>query len=360
MVPSLAIYEALRSPAERGIVQYRHVWDGTRLTAVGPVTDMDDWPADPALLPVWEALHPAIARNHRTVVLKGLRRETRHALSFVLARPVVGDERLEIAKLMAVVRSRACLTLGEVVLAATGRPMVTRREEKRRLREPLERLEQQHPKWLPRRSASRSCRRTTATARSRWSGSSSWGLGCAGAGGGDPRRRARAERQHPDRHALSDGSWRSSRRCRRRGGGLAGPARDLGACGGDPRCDVDDGPDALAAAGRRRPWGCSAAGGGVAGRPGATCPRGRCRVRRWRWTRRCRFSSARTRQCCRGSRRTTAGRTRWCARRAGRRWSRWTCCRRWARRSCITVTSTEWGCGSASTSWSGAASCRGG
>ena len=34
-VPSLAIYEALRSPAERGIAQYRHVWDGTRLTAVG-------------------------------------------------------------------------------------------------------------------------------------------------------------------------------------------------------------------------------------------------------------------------------------------------------------------------------------
>ena len=34
-VPSLAIYEALRSPAERGIAQYRHVWDGARLTAVG-------------------------------------------------------------------------------------------------------------------------------------------------------------------------------------------------------------------------------------------------------------------------------------------------------------------------------------
>ena len=34
-VPSLAIYEALRSPTERGIAQYRHVWDGQRLTAVG-------------------------------------------------------------------------------------------------------------------------------------------------------------------------------------------------------------------------------------------------------------------------------------------------------------------------------------
>jgi hypothetical protein len=34
-VPSLAIYEALRSPTERGIAQYRHVWDGHRLHAVG-------------------------------------------------------------------------------------------------------------------------------------------------------------------------------------------------------------------------------------------------------------------------------------------------------------------------------------
>ena len=34
-VPSLAIYEALRDPAERGIAQYRHVWDGRRLQAVG-------------------------------------------------------------------------------------------------------------------------------------------------------------------------------------------------------------------------------------------------------------------------------------------------------------------------------------
>jgi hypothetical protein len=34
-VPSLSIYEALRSPTERGIAQYRHVWDGQRLAAVG-------------------------------------------------------------------------------------------------------------------------------------------------------------------------------------------------------------------------------------------------------------------------------------------------------------------------------------
>jgi hypothetical protein len=34
-VPSLAIYEALRDPSERGIAQYEHRWDGQRLRAVG-------------------------------------------------------------------------------------------------------------------------------------------------------------------------------------------------------------------------------------------------------------------------------------------------------------------------------------
>ncbi|MEQ3553251.1 TIGR02680 family protein [Pseudonocardia nematodicida] len=33
-VPTLAIYEALRDPAERGIAQYRHLWDGRRLQAI--------------------------------------------------------------------------------------------------------------------------------------------------------------------------------------------------------------------------------------------------------------------------------------------------------------------------------------
>ncbi len=34
-VPRLAIYEALRSPGERGIAQYQHRWDGHQLSAVG-------------------------------------------------------------------------------------------------------------------------------------------------------------------------------------------------------------------------------------------------------------------------------------------------------------------------------------
>ncbi len=34
-LPSLAIYEALRDPTERGIAQYQYLWDGARLQAVG-------------------------------------------------------------------------------------------------------------------------------------------------------------------------------------------------------------------------------------------------------------------------------------------------------------------------------------
>lgn len=34
-VPELAIYEALRSPGERGIAQFEHRWDGHQLTAIG-------------------------------------------------------------------------------------------------------------------------------------------------------------------------------------------------------------------------------------------------------------------------------------------------------------------------------------
>ena len=34
-VPSLAVYEALRAPGERGIAQYRYTWDGTTLVGHG-------------------------------------------------------------------------------------------------------------------------------------------------------------------------------------------------------------------------------------------------------------------------------------------------------------------------------------
>jgi hypothetical protein len=34
-VPAAAIYEVLRSPTERGVLPFKHLWDGRRLTAVG-------------------------------------------------------------------------------------------------------------------------------------------------------------------------------------------------------------------------------------------------------------------------------------------------------------------------------------
>ncbi len=34
-VPSLAIYEALRDPSQRGIAQYKYQWDGRALQGIG-------------------------------------------------------------------------------------------------------------------------------------------------------------------------------------------------------------------------------------------------------------------------------------------------------------------------------------
>ena len=34
-VPSLAIYEALRDPAQRGIAQFEYRWDGRQLRSLG-------------------------------------------------------------------------------------------------------------------------------------------------------------------------------------------------------------------------------------------------------------------------------------------------------------------------------------
>ena len=34
-VPSLAVYEALRDPSQRGIAQYEYRWDGRQLRAIG-------------------------------------------------------------------------------------------------------------------------------------------------------------------------------------------------------------------------------------------------------------------------------------------------------------------------------------
>ena len=60
---------------------------------------LPDWLADPALAPVWSALHGPASRGVRTSRLHGLSRETRHALGGVLGRPVVGDVTVVLAEL---------------------------------------------------------------------------------------------------------------------------------------------------------------------------------------------------------------------------------------------------------------------
>jgi uncharacterized protein (TIGR02679 family) len=81
---------------------------------------LPDWLADPALLPVWQRLRAPLERGTRTTRLTALDRPTRHALSGVLGRPLVGDVPLVLADVSALLESRAGLTLEQVVVAATG------------------------------------------------------------------------------------------------------------------------------------------------------------------------------------------------------------------------------------------------
>lgn len=74
------------------------------------------WWADPALLPVWLHLRGPLERGIRTTHLRGLTRETRHALSALLRRPVTGDVRLVLAELEALLDG----PLVDVVEATTG------------------------------------------------------------------------------------------------------------------------------------------------------------------------------------------------------------------------------------------------
>ena len=55
-VPSLAIYEALRDPNERGIAQYHYHWDGQRLRSSTGEHDAAGWLSDPALTRIWGVL----------------------------------------------------------------------------------------------------------------------------------------------------------------------------------------------------------------------------------------------------------------------------------------------------------------
>ena len=82
----------------------------------------------------------------RTTRLTALDRATRHALSGVLGRPLVGDVPLVLADVSALLESRAGLTLEQVVVAATG-PLRDRAAEQALRAAPLEVLAAVDPAW---------------------------------------------------------------------------------------------------------------------------------------------------------------------------------------------------------------------
>lgn len=90
------------------------------------------WLADPALLPVWQRLRGPLERGARTTALGGLSRETRHALTALLRRPVTGDVRLVLADLDALIGH----PLVEVVEELTG-PLRNRAAEQEARLAPL-------------------------------------------------------------------------------------------------------------------------------------------------------------------------------------------------------------------------------
>ena len=100
------------------------------------------WLADPALLPVWRSLRAPLERGARTTRVKGLPRETRHALGAVLRRPVTGDMRIVLADLDELLGR----PLVDVVEALTG-PLRDRPAEQAARDAPLAVLAQADPEW---------------------------------------------------------------------------------------------------------------------------------------------------------------------------------------------------------------------
>ena len=105
------------------------------------------WLADPALAPVWAAVSGPLARGARTTRLRGLTRDSRHALAGVLGRPVVGDVVLELEPLSDLLGERAGLTLADVVVAATGAALRSPAAEPEAREAPLEMLRSTDPRW---------------------------------------------------------------------------------------------------------------------------------------------------------------------------------------------------------------------
>lgn len=107
---------------------------------------LPDWLADPALLPVWRRLRAPLERGVRTARLTSLDRASRHALSGVLGRPLVGDVPLVLADLSALLEGRAGMTLEQVVVAGTG-PLRDRAAERASRAAPIEVLTAVDPTW---------------------------------------------------------------------------------------------------------------------------------------------------------------------------------------------------------------------
>lgn len=105
------------------------------------------WLADRALAPVWAAVHGPLSRQVSTTRLRGLSRESRHALAGVLGRPVVGDVVVRLSSLSEVLQDRAGLSLAEVVVASTGLPLRSAAAEREAREAPLEVLRAVEPAW---------------------------------------------------------------------------------------------------------------------------------------------------------------------------------------------------------------------
>jgi uncharacterized protein (TIGR02679 family) len=100
------------------------------------MTAMPAWLADPALSRLWAVARARLERSHLTpggrVTLDELRREERHALSDLLARPIVTDRvSVDLAELDQVLTRRSPYRgLAQTVVAVTGQPLHDRRAER--------------------------------------------------------------------------------------------------------------------------------------------------------------------------------------------------------------------------------------
>ena len=105
------------------------------------MSELPAWVSEPALLPVWRAVHQRLERNRLeprgTVTVRGLDRPSRHAVSGLLGRPMTSDVvRIDLAQLDAELRERTGRGAVGVVTRVVG-PLTDRaraRSERERAR----------------------------------------------------------------------------------------------------------------------------------------------------------------------------------------------------------------------------------